>query len=244
MYLGKCFLIREQIAAFMDHIAQHAFELLYPEKRKVYSFTVNRSNRFKPYGANITKRGTSIEIGLSNSWNSVDEHIVLGLMQELLMKVFHERKESINVDLYNHFVKRMHTAIEKVSIDPDLKRSFDRVNRRYFDEAVELPNLEWGRGSYSKLGSYEFTTDTIIISSIFRGRWHFVDYIMHHEMLHKHLKFKTSDLGRARHHTRQFRLLEKRFEEADMIEKEIESFIRTMKRAKGRDIVSILRDFF
>ena len=88
------------------------------------------------------------------------------------------------------------------------------------------PNLQWGNESTSKLGSYEYGSDTITISTIFRnGEQELLDYVMYHEMLHKKFKFQNKN-GRSLHHSREFKKMESMFPNRDIMEKEISLLAR------------------
>jgi hypothetical protein len=74
---------------------------------------------------------------------------------------------------------------------------------------MEIPNLEWGSNSKRKLGSYDYHTDTISISTIFLdSEQELLDYLIYHEMLHKKLKFNSKN-NRSYHHTKKFKAKEK-----------------------------------
>ena len=90
-----------------------------------------------------------------------------------------------------------------------------------------MVNLAWGGFSTSKLGSYEYGSDTVIISNIFKEHPKLLDYIMYHELLHKKFKFKNSG-NRSYHHTKEFKKKEKEFEDPD-IEKKLELFLAKHK---------------
>ena len=62
----------------------------------------------------------------------------------------------MNMELYNLFLKNVHVAIPKTKSDPLLEESFNRANDAYFNGMMDIPNLEWGNDSTSKLGSYHY----------------------------------------------------------------------------------------
>ncbi len=212
-------------------IAKQAFNGLFPEKNPDdFEFSVKYTDKFKPYNGNVryTKdfvRGKRILFSLSKKWKKVDRDILIGFLQELLLKVFKRKKSTINIDLYNIFLKNVHIAVDKTKADKELEESFNRINERYFCGVIEQPNLVWGKNSVRKLGSYEYGSDTITISNIFKGNQRLIDYIMYHEILHKKHKFRNEN-GRNYYHTGNFKREEKRFENSEVLEKEIRSFIR------------------
>ena len=60
-----------------------------------------------------------------------------------------------------------------------------------------------------------------------------IDYVMYHEVLHKKLKFERKVAGlRTRHHTREFKLLEKRFQNAEELERRLSSLVQHSRRKR------------
>ncbi len=226
----------------MSRIVEEAFRRLYPEQDAKYTFSLKYSGHFKDYNANVRKTWNSVQFKLSKSWRGVNKEIVIGLMQSLMLRLFKDKKETLNIDLYNNFIKSLHIAIPKDDIDPLLFESFNRVNEKYFSNTVETPNLVWGNHSVRKLGSYDYHTDTISISKIFLNQeQEFLDYVMYHEILHKKIKFKSKN-GRNRFHTGRFKKAEKAFENSSEIEQKLKTLSRrtAMKKAVKR---SFLRRF-
>ena len=214
-------------------IINDAFEDLFPEKNiEEFNFRIDYNDRFKPYNANVKYTRNSFAFNLSKKWKRVSREIQIGLLQELLLKVFREKKKTFNIDLYNNFMKKIHIAVPKTRIDSFLEESFDRVNEKYFVGMVEKPNLVW-HNSIRRLGSYEYGSDTISISKVLENDESSLDYVMHHEMLHKKLKFDSSN-GSCRHHTKAFRELERKFENSHELEERLKSITR---RAVRKNII-------
>jgi predicted metal-dependent hydrolase len=96
----------------------------------------------------------------------------------------------------------------------DLEKMFHRLNRRYFDGAIEKPTLTWSqRRTRRILGHHDSAHDTIVVSKTLDAEdipaW-FVEYILYHEMLHiKHPARLIK--GRRYYHTNAFRAEEHRF---------------------------------
>ncbi len=211
-------------------LVKEAFDSLYPEKSLCFELKLSYSGRFKPYNANVRKRGNLLRFNLSRSWKGVDRSIVIGLVQELIMKVLkdNDEKTTVNIDLYNNFIRNLHLSAPKTKASPGLKESFERVNSKYFFGLIDMPNLVWGSPSRSKLASYNYHTDTVTVSSIFMGQKDLVDYLMFHELIHKKIKF-TSRNGKSFHHTSEFRRLEKSFDGLKDAESNIKRVIRSAK---------------
>ena len=215
----------------------------------VHSIKSTETDDFSSAGKNLIKTGASLGIAqydvliispyveysrfymkfkLSNKWKSVSEEIQIGLIQNLLLKVYKTKnKNTINMDLYESFLRNIgdYSAVEEAPIA--LEESFNRVNEKYFSGMMDRPNLIWGNHSFSKLGSYEYGSNTIMMTKVLEEDLELLDYVMYHELLHKKHKFYTKN-GRSHHHTQKFRDDEKKFETHD-IEKKLEQFLRKKK---------------
>jgi len=213
-----------------SELIRQAFEQLYPGKMLNLHPVMKYSAKFSNYGANVRRYLNVLEFRLSYDWKTVNDEIKMGLIQELMLKVFKDRIKTMNIDLYNNFLKNIHIAIPKTSIDPELSESFDGVNEQYFSGMLEKPNLVWGNTSRSKLGMYNYRSDVITISSIFKQikDQRFVDYVMYHEMLHKKFKFSSNE-GRNSYHSPEFKKAEKRFENSVMLEAEMKKKLRYVR---------------
>lgn len=228
----------------MNDLVENAFARLYPNKKLDYYPSINFSGRFKSYNANMRICGKRLEFNLSKSWKKINEEIVIGLIQSLLLKIFKDKRSTTNIDLYNLFIKKLHVSIPKTKSDPVLEESFNRVNEKYFYGLVEKPNLGWGSLSIRKLGSYDFQTDTITVSSVFRNsEIMLLDYIMYHELLHKKYKF-TSKNNRSMHHTSKFKQKEAEFEDYKKAELRIRSLTSKLRRRSFLSSFSLKKAFF
>jgi hypothetical protein len=200
------------------NIAEKAFGELFPEKRNLRVLNVKYSRAFKAYNANVQYNAAQMTFRLSRHWKEVSEEIRIGLIQSLLAKVYKEKRKTLNMDLYDNFLRNIGDFAKAEKVDPLLEESFNRVNARYFDGLLDKPNLVWGENSFSKLGSYAYGANTITISRVLEEDQELLDYVMYHEMLHKKHKYYTKS-GRSYHHTHHFRKKEKEFENPDVEEK-------------------------
>ncbi|MBU1202154.1 MAG: SprT-like domain-containing protein [Nanoarchaeota archaeon] len=212
------------------NIATRAFKELFPEKELVREIKLNYSAKFKPYNANVKYNSSRLTFNLSRKWTELSDDIQIGLIQGLLLKMYKEKKTTINIQLYQKFIKNISKYSRTEQVDPFLKKSFDRINEKYFFNFLETPNLVWGQESFRKLGSYEYTTNTITISAVLKDEPLLLDYVIYHEMLHKSLNFKSKN-GRNYHHTTEFRNREKEFEDKD-IESKLTAFLRKKRLKK------------
>ena len=222
----------------MSELITEAFQELYPKKEIKYNLFLKYSRKFKPYNANVKLYGNNLTFHLSRNWRKISKEIQIGLMQELLVKILHDKKKTMNMELYNLFMKNVHLAVPKTKTDEILEASFNRVNESYFNGLIDMPNLEWGSDSTSKLGCYTYGNDTITISTIFRNvEKGLLDYVIYHEMLHKKFKFENKN-GRTLHHSPEFKRMEAKFENRDFIEKEISKLARKHRFSLRRAILS------
>lgn len=212
-----------------------AFSALYPDKEITFTYSINYSSKFHDYNANVRFTRHALQFNLSRKWQHISEEIQIGLLQSLMNKVFKTKIKTHNIELYHLFLKNVEIAAPKTQNDQYLEILFNKLNEKHFFGLLDKPNLKW-HNSANKLGHYEYGTDTISISrKLLEGKSELVEYVFYHEMLHKKLKF--SEKNPSRHHTKEFRLLEKRFENSGILEKELNKLAAKPKR-------SIIKSFF
>src|SRR3989338_6670574 len=237
------------------NIAEMAYVELYPGKGIDYKISVRYSRQFKPYNANVKRYGNNLTFHLSRDWKKISNEIQIGLIQELLTKILKsdrnrvsgelknqkflsDKKKTMNMDLYSMFLKNVHIAVPKTKTEPALEASFNRNNDSFFNGMTDIPNLQWGTDSTSKLGCYEYGSDTITISTIFQfSDPILLDYVMYHEMLHKKFKFESKN-GRTVHHSPEFKRKSTRFPEYELMEREISNLARRHRFSLRRAILS------
>jgi predicted metal-dependent hydrolase len=194
-----------------------------------HEVSISYSGKFSPYNARVIKRGKSLQFNLSRDWENVSDMIVLGLLESLTTKILKiKNHKSTNIDLYHNFVKSLHLATPKTRNDDYLKASFERVNSKFFEGLLDLPNFAW-HSSIRRLATYDHHTDTLSVSQVFKGRDDLIDFLVYHELLHKKLKFSGSGL-RTTHHGKKFRELEEQYPGHDELEKQLVTVIRSYKR--------------
>ncbi len=217
----------------MNNIATKAYKNLFPTREEIRLLEVNYSARFKPFNANAKYDNKKISFYLSKNWLEFSEDLRIGLIQHLLTKIIKkEYKETFEMDLYLKFIKNLSNYSKINNKDAELTKRFDEINKKYFNEELQTPNLEWGAPSLRKLGHYEYTTDTIVISSILREEQELLDYVLFHEALHKKLGFKKTKKGRLSHHSTEFKREEAKFKTKN-IEKKLKNFLRRKKIKKA-----------
>jgi hypothetical protein len=204
----------------MDLLTE-SFKGLYPEKEPTKNMHIKYSGRFSDYNANVRYTSTDMTFSVSKTWRGINKDIKMGLIQTLMNKVFKTKIKTLNIDMYNIFLKKVHIAVPVDFSEPLLKEIFDEVNIEYFNAGIEDCNLKWGRQAKSKFGCYTYGKDMITINPILEDNLDLLKYVMYHEMLHKKFKFNSSQTGRSMHHTREFREWEKRYPNSEMIEKQL-----------------------
>ncbi len=207
-----------------ESILETAYCQLYAKLSCPYKATISYSNRFKPYGANIRYSRHELRLHLSSHWREVSDDILIGLAQELLLKIWKKKPypNTIPLRVYHAFIRGIPDCVPKDSVDPVLKKRFDSLNETFFLNQIDMPNLRWGRFSTRRFGSYNFKTDTITLSPVLESvEKQILDYVLFHEMLHKVHKYDVSS-GKARYHTKKFRFLEQQFPDANNIEKTLQ----------------------
>jgi hypothetical protein len=166
---------------------------------------------------------------LSKNFEEASDEIRIGVMQHLLNRLNKTKVDTLEIQLYNAFIKKLADYAETTKVDPYLTERFDVVNKEYFDGFMMTPNLVWGTYSLTKLGHYTYAIDTISISTALKEDEVLLDYVLYHEMLHKKHKFSESPGGFTRSHTKKFRDDEKAFKVADA-EKRLNAFLRKKRR--------------
>lgn len=215
----------------MHSLVYAAFKELYLEKEPARDMTLKYSKAFKSYNANVRYTKDVMHFKLSHVWKEVSDEIKIGLIQSLLNKVNNTDEKTMNLELYDIFMEKAKRLAPVTDVDPDLHKIFETMNDLYFAGMLSVPNLKWGGSNFSTLGTYNYLSDTIMISDVFRNHKTFLDYIMYHEMLHKKLGYKESKT-RRRHHTKEFRDREREFYDHD-IEKKLKSFLRKKRIFKN-----------
>lgn len=216
-------------------LAERAFAGLFPGKNLEYTCIISYSGRFRGYNANVrlNRFTKTITFNLSRQWRGVDEDIKLGLLQDMILRIFKKKGKTVNMDLYHNFIKCVHSAIPKTKSDPLLEESFNRINALFFSGFVEKPNLVVGKDNIRTMGHYNYGTDTITISSVLLNHIDLLDYVMYHEVLHKRNKFSSKN-GRNLHHSHNFRVQEHSYPNSNELEEKLSRIVgKTRFRKSG-----------
>lgn len=210
-------------------LVEKAFKELFPGKDFTYTGIIKYSGHFKGFNANakLNRFTKTLTFNLSKKWKGVDESIRIGLFQGLILRLLKKKARTMNMDLYDNFIKNIHIAVPKTKSHPILEQSFNRVNKLYFAGMIDKPNLTIGKGTRT-LGHYDFGADAITISEILLPHIDLLDYVMYHEILHKKNKFQSKN-GKSFHHTRKFKKQEKAYPNAKELEEKLSRIAREKK---------------
>lgn len=215
------------------NLIQESFQRLFPEKEFSYLPEINYNRKLSRFNANIRFNKQKVAVNLNLEWKNIDPEIKIGLIQSLLLKVFKEKKNTPNIELYHNFIKNIPLMTVSLDNDQKLEESFSRINQQFFFNLMTKPNLSWGQGSRRKLASYNFNQDEVSVSTLFReAEPEILDYLMYHELLHREQKFRHKN-GRSFYHTREFREAEQQYPHKEQIEKEISTILRKNNSRKN-----------
>jgi predicted metal-dependent hydrolase len=121
----------------------------------------------------------------------------------------------LNVD-YSKFVKDENlNFIGKIY---NLKQILENLNKKYFNDSLDLKityfETKYKKYSHFTFGSYDNTLKLIRINKILDSinvPFYFVYYVVYHEMLHHILKVDISKDAKRKVHSKEFKILEKKF---------------------------------
>lgn len=216
-----------------EEVCVKAFSSLFPNRNIPNMRIVYGS--LHGFNARVYLSFNNLKIHMSKKWKDVGEDIKIGCIQELLLKVYKIKKKpkTIEIELYNNFIRSLSDCLPKIRSHPVLEESFNRINKEFFDEELSQTNLKLGKG-INLLGSFCYQTNTISISSMLLDHPDLLDFVMYHEMLHKKHKFYSTKTGRSIHHSCRFRKDEKSYPDADILEKKLGTLISSTKRSVRR----------
>ena len=202
------------------------------------------SVRFYAYrnlSSTIRVRGGKILIRISDLLADAPLEILSALLAILACKLIGRKPPQSHRQLYRSYILRDETR-ERIlrsrqergrkHLTPesgryfDLRRIFDSLNRRYFQEELEVRRLSWSRRPNKRvLGHYDFAHDTIVVDRRLdapRIPKYVIDFVVYHEMLHARLG-EVSRNGRRYVHHRRFRTAERAFQEYTKAQRYIET---------------------
>lgn len=188
--------------------------------------------RFYPYAGvhhTIRVRGGRVYVRISDIFKNAPLNVHRAVAFILVAKLLGKQTPDVHERIYKDFayapqtLRASDTARRRrgrkiISSSKgrvyDLDKLFARINRLYFNEAIQKPTLTWSqRRTRRILGHHDAVHETIVVSKTLDAsdvpEW-FVEYILFHEMLH--IKHPARIIGGRRYyHTNAFRADERRF---------------------------------
>jgi hypothetical protein len=214
-------------------LVELAYTQLYPTNPLPHC-SLTYSGKCRTYGAVLKYKPHEIHITLAKNWMDASDDLQIGAIQSLLAKAFKKQyptpQPTQQMELYYAFLKQVERFAPVTQTDPVLEESFQRMNKAFFDNTLDKPNLCWGKKTKRKMGHYNYRTDTILISEILKPSQRLLDYVMYHEMLHKKHRYTESTTGKKMHHTYAFYTDEQKYPGFETIEQELHALIHTKKR--------------
>ncbi|MFH1650201.1 MAG: SprT-like domain-containing protein [Candidatus Woesearchaeota archaeon] len=208
-------------------LADKALEKFFPEQVGTKKVSLVYSGRFRGYNANVRHSRDVLSFALAKAWKEVDEEIQMGLIHHLLLKALHKKGQSVNIELYNSFIRSVGKYIQAEEQDENLLALFHKINDEYFEGLLDAPNLIWGGRAFRILGHYDYGTNAITISEVMRDGGLLLEYVLYHEMLHMKFRYELKG-ARAVHHSKTFRVWEKRFK-LERAEDKLKSYLMSKK---------------
>lgn len=222
------YLAQRQNLAMHLHALSEFIHLINEVKSMIKFPKFYRPNRYRIY-IESSSYLYRMKIKDSIGYLSLNENFIsapIGIKRDVLLSAFNRDKKALQriraysfTDDFLLLEKMLSGKSTNLQNKPqgekyNLALIFHRVNRMYFQDSLNQPNLRWSqRRSHRRLGSYQSQSDTITINrSLDReGIPDFVlDFIMYHELLHKKLGVHQVNSGRH-NHNKNFKNLEKKF---------------------------------
>lgn len=206
----------------------------------------NIEAEFYPYADikhTIRRRNGRIYMRISDVLADAPQDVLLSIGKILLAKLNKRRVSQRDRRIYTQYIasKPLQETASKMLLTRkrgvrivrghhrDLDKSFERVNKAYFNGCLEKPVLTWSvKRAKRTLGRYDPDRDVVYISRILDSLQvpeELLDFIMYHELLHK--KHGITKKGRRRWvHTRQFKEDEKKFHNYQKMKELMEKLAR------------------
>lgn len=194
---------------------------------KQLEVNIKHNRRVSPNTAKAVLYNQTIQITYHTDLDNAPVQVQQGLIELLCSKLFKQKWVSDNVYAYHTFIQNV--SLPDKSKCPRLKQTFHNNNDQFFGGLIDTCTIKWGRRSVSKLASYNYNSDTITVSTIFKNAPdNMLAYIVYHEMLHKWYGYKIGQ--RCTAHTKEFKIAEAKFPNSTLLEKQIKLFAQNQAR--------------
>jgi hypothetical protein len=232
-----------------------AFRQLDPSGKRFQLGVAGIEVRFYPYAGlhhTIRVRAGRVYVRLSDLFQAAPPEVIRALAFLLVARLLSRKAPRDQERIYRSYafspellrgsdIARRQRGRKVISSSSgqvyDLERIFAKLNRRYFDGAIQKPILTWSkRRARSILGHHDAAHETITISKILDARevpeW-FVEYILFHEILHiKHPAQIVN--GRRYYHTTAFRAEERSFPRYQHAQEWLDHVVRKRQELRAR----------
>jgi len=198
----------------------------------VHELKISEPVVIEPYGyttakCTCRKRNGMYIIRISPFYESAPESVIKSLVGSVLARAS-KRPDTAYTVIYRNYMKQNSTRNKLVGYRStyarkvlrgevgrihDLRTSFHRINREYFENRISGITLTWGRSSRRTLGHYDEAKRTIVVSSILDRASipaYLVDYIIYHELLHHEIPTFYRN-GRRVMHSPEFKRREREY---------------------------------
>ncbi len=192
----------------------------------------------------VRDRGKILEMKIQESFINAPDQILKSLLEVLFNPGKMAARRIIKEYTFSPAYQDIRGRLEYLGVPQgsfsagsvhDLQDSFSRVNRAYFNNKMDQPNLVWNnRLTHRKFGHYQWDTDTVMLSSSLdqpKVPDLVIDYVMYHELLHKKMGARQAKQNRIAH-TAEFRKAESHYKELGQAKKLLNQITRNKLRFK------------
>jgi hypothetical protein len=198
-------------------------EIIKPQGSQIFIEFTHGSNLYKFRTLRQAQGSALTTLNISESFIHSSDQVLTAVLQTALhqknttaseiIRKFSLSEECSDVLLELDLIAQIATETAQGNIY-NLDHLFSSINHQYFAGTMSKPRLMWSSIlSHRKLGHYERTRDRIVISKILdheRIPQYLVEFILYHELLHKHHGIQWLN-GKCMVHTPEFKRSERKF---------------------------------
>jgi hypothetical protein len=198
-------------------------EIIKPQGSQIFIEFTHGSNLYKFRTLRQAQGSALTTLNISESFIHSSDQVLTAVLQAAMhqksttaseiIRKFSLSEECSDVLLELDLIAQIATETAQGNIY-NLDHLFSSINHQYFAGTMSKPRLMWSSIlSHRKLGHYERTRDRIVISKILdheRIPQYLVEFILYHELLHKHHGIQWLN-GKCMVHTPEFKHSERKF---------------------------------
>jgi hypothetical protein len=195
----------------------------------------------------LRRRNGEETLRLNPGFIAADEEILGLLLQDALKGRRADRWKPVHQFVHSEAFQDVRQQMEELVASEngprggvfDLAEVCETVRKRDFDPPVERPrSLSWTQVmTHHTFGHYNSVLDRVTISRSLDDAQvprFVIEFVMYHELLHKHHGIGLTESGRRRMHTHRFRLDEKRFPQYTEAEAFLSKLSGRLRRSRRR----------